>query len=801
MQDRSRSIRSSQVFRRPACAKAPLFAAAAFAAAASAAAAQTQPVPSTAQAVPWRNAAATASELVPIAAAGEVVVTARHRMENVQSVPATVSVVGGDFIARTNTTQVAQLVRYLPSVQFAFFNPRNSSLNIRGLGNATGVASDGIEPGVGFYVDQVYYNRPAMTTFDLVDIDQAEILEGPQGTLFGKNTTAGVVNITTASPTFTRQAKLELSGGEYGYYVAKGAVSGPLADNVLAGRLSLATSRREGLATNDVNGEGVNGYRNITARGQLLYTPTSNLKVRVIADYSRQSSNCCYQALSGVVSPPNGKNFLTYAGHFGYTPVVDPFDRHVAANDPVFGRQETGGASIQADWTLPDAILTSITAWRFWNWWPSNDVDNSPLSVVRQANVLDHQRQFTEELRIASAGNKRIDYVGGLYLFREQIRGDSQQRYGDAATYFLLSPALPSAILDGYGLFSDATNNTWSYAAFGQATWRITPRWSLTGGLRYTYDHKTGRFDQSVNGGVALTGPLAQLAPLRLAIAAPTSLKATLDKGKVSGAVNLSYQVTVDILTYVTFAHGARSGGINLTQIPAGASTVVAPETIDSAELGAKTRFFDHRLTLNGALFYEWDKNYQGTVTVIGTTRTYLANVPKVESKGVELSLKAEPTDNLSLYASGAYDNATFVSFPNAPCGLENATSANCSLTGRPLLGVPLWSAAVGGEYRHPLTLGSRELEAYVALDDTFRSSIYSSGTVSIYTRLPSLDVLDARLGLRAADGRWDACVWGKNVTDKNYFISQGAGIGSTGALYAALGDPATYGVTLRARY
>jgi iron complex outermembrane receptor protein len=227
----------------------------------------------------------------------------------------------------------------------------------------------------------------------------------------------------------------------------------------------------------------------------------------------------------------------------------------------------------------------------------------------------------------------------------------------------------------------------------------------------------------------------------------------------------------------------------------------VRPETIDSAELGAKTRFFDKRLTLNATLFYERDRNYQGTLVVLGTARTYLANIPRVDSKGVELSLQADPSSDLSFHANVVYDDASYIYFPNAPCGLENVLSTSCNLSDRPLLGVPLWSSSVGGEYRRDLTLGSRQVEAYVGLDDTFRSSIYSTGTDSIYTRLPSLNLLDARLGVRAVDGRWDAYVWGKNITDKRYFTSSGSGIGNTGSLYSTLGDPATFGVTLRGKY
>ncbi|CAN7228553.1 TonB-dependent receptor [Phenylobacterium sp. LjRoot219] len=747
------------------------------------------------------NTAADDADAVPEGSVGEIVVTARHRVESAQSAPLAVSVVGGDFIAQTNTNNFAQLVKFVPSVQFTAFNPRNSSINIRGLGNATGVASDGTEPGVGFYVDQVYFNRPAQATFDLVDVERVEVLKGPQGVLFGKNTTAGAISITTASPTFTPQAVGEVSGGSYGYFVAKGAVSGPLVGDVLAGRLSLSTSRRDGLATNDFDGDKVNGYRNFSARGQLLYQPNEELKVRFIGDYSRQTANCCYQVLAGIVTPPNGKNYRSIAQAFGYTPVVDPYERHANANNTVSAQQESGGVSLQADWAQPKYVLSSITAWRFWNWWPRNDVDYSPLSVMTKADQVNHQNQFTQEFRIASAGENKLDYVAGLYFYREQIKGYSTQRYGDAASYLLFGPSVPAVVANGYGLDTTSSADTTSYAAYGQATLHLTDQWRLTGGLRYTQDNKKGRFDQTVGGGAPLTGPLAPLAALRAALAVPVSYKAKTDDSDVSGQLNLAYQATDDILAYGNLARGYRSGGINLSQLPAGASATIDPETVDSAEIGLKTRFLDRRVTLNVAAYYQRDKDYQGTMVVTGTTKTYLANIPKVEVKGVEVDLRAEPNRHLSFYASAAYNDANYKSYPDAPCGLENILSTSCDLSGRPLAGVPLWSVSAGAEFRQPLTLGAREVEAYAAVDDSFRSSIYSNTTDSIYSRLPSLNLVDARLGVRAADGGWDAYVWGRNILDKKYFTARAPGLGNTGAIYAALGDPATWGVTLRARY
>ena len=779
----------------PASFRVALLGAAAFAAFAGSAAAQAAPASAERAGVDASAEAETPGQVE------EVVVTARHRTETAQNVPAALSVVGGDFIAKTNTTNITQLVRYIPSVQFTALNPRNSSINIRGLGNASGVASDGLDPGVGFYVDQVYYNRPATTTFDLVDIDQVEVLRGPQGTLYGKNTTAGAISITTASPTFTPEAKGEISGGSYGYFVAKGSVSGPLVDGLLAGRLSVASSRIDGLVTNDFDNNKVNGSRNITVRSQLLYTPSQDLKVRVIGDYSRQVTNCCYNVLAGIVTPPNGKNFLTAVGHFGYAPTVDPFDRHADSNSPAFARQETGGVSIQADYSLPGAVLSSITAWRFWNWAPGNDVDSTPLSVFNRADTTDNQNQVSQEFRIASTGVRKLDYVAGLYYFREQVKGHAILTYGDAASYLLAGPAVPALAANGYGSNAYSSNNSTSYAAYGQATWHLTSQWSLTGGLRYTHDDKKGNFLQLVGGGVPLTGALAPLQALRTALAAPAAYNAKLDDGKLSGQAGVSYQATENVLAYANLARGYRSGGINLVQLPPGATPTIQPESIDSAELGVKTRLFDRRLTLNVAAFYERDKNYQGTALITGTTKTYLTNIPRVESKGVEVDIQAQPTTQLSLYASATYDDAAYKSFPDSPCGLENILQTSCDLSGSPLTGVPRWAASFGGEFRQPFTLGSREVEAYVAADDSFRSSIFSNSTNTVYSRLPNLNLVDARLGVRAADGRWDAFVWGKNILDKEYFTQASPGLGNLGSIYASLGDPATWGVTLRGRY
>jgi iron complex outermembrane receptor protein len=748
------------------------------------------------------TAAATASsDLAAASAVGEIVVTARHRSENPQKVPIALTVLGAKLLDSTNTNNIAQVALLVPSLTFSFFNARNANLNIRGLGNNIGLANDGLEPGVGFYVDQVYYDRPATTTFDLIDIDQIEVLRGPQGTLFGKNTTAGAVTLTTASPTFHPEVTAEASGGNLGYFQFKGAVGGPIIDDKLAGRLSIATTTREGVLTNVYETDNkVNAYRDWTIRGQLLWTPANNVRVRLIGDYSNQYTNCCDLVLAGVVSPPNGKNFYAYSEAFGYTPVVNPFNRQADTNSQIKAAQETGGVSLEGDWSLPRATLTSITAWRFWNWWPNNDADFTPLSVLIQQQQGDHQTQFSQEFRIASAGVNRIDYVGGLFLFREDIGAVGKYLFGDAASYFLLSPKVPSLVGNGYALDFTGQYNTTSLAAFGQATWHITSQLNLTGGLRYTYDIKDGAFNQVASGGAPLVGPLAALQPYRNALGTSTAFDASMDNGNLSGLATLGYQVTPSILTYVTYSSGFKSGGLNLAQLPPGANAVIAPESIDSVEGGAKTALFDHKITLNADLFWEKDNNYQANnVTALG--KQYLSNIPEVKSQGVEVDIQAQPLSALSLYTSVTYDDATYASYPTAPCGLENITAPSCNLSGAPLAGVPLWAVSAGGEFDQPVSLGAKQAQAYFGVDYSYRSPVYSAATDSIYSQLPQLSLFNARLGLRAADSRWDAYLWAKNLFNDNYLTFVTAGAGNTGALYAQLGDPRTWGVTLRFHY
>ena len=732
------------------------------------------------------------------ASGDEIVVTARHRDERAQDIPVALSVVGGDLLTRTNTTSVADLSKLAPSLSFQGYNPRNTNLNIRGLGNNIAIASDGLDPGVGFYIDGVYYNRPGTAAFDLIDIERIEVLRGPQGTLYGKNTTAGAISVTTAKPKFKSEVNAEMTVGNLGFLQGKAAINLPLVDDQLAVRLSGSVTSRDGTLTNQFTGKKLNNRNSYLLRGQLLFTPGSNVSVRLIGDYAKQKQDCCAQVLADIVAPANGKNFRTIAGLFGYTPVIDPFAR-VAVNDraPLI-ENESGGVSAQIDIELPGATLTSISAWRFWNWTPQGDLDFIPLSAFAAADNADRQDQYSQELRIASTGSNKVDYVAGLFFYDETIDQHLTVSYGPAATQLLVSQALPGFILNGVTKVDTNRYRTTSLAAYGQATIHLTEALSLTGGLRYSHDNKRGHYSAVASGGLPLAGPLAAFAPLRAAFASSGTFDVQSKVGKVSGSTNLSYRVNSNALVYANYSRGNRSGGLNLTQLASGISPVVAPESIDSYELGLKTTLLDNRVTFNVAGYLQNDRNYQATVADPARLAVvYLSNVPKVRSKGFEIDMQARLADNVSVYGALAYTDAKIIDLPASACPLELSNQNTCDLSGYPISGIPKWSASFGGEIKQPVTVFGAPSEAYLGFDYSYRSTV-NNGGYSAATQLEPLHLANARIGVRALNRRMDLSVWAKNLFDKQYFSDIVPGVGNTGLLTVQLGDPRTYGVTLR---
>lgn len=746
--------------------------------------------------------------------ASEILVTARRRDEDAQDVPIALSVIGSDALDNSGTSTLSQVQQLVPSLQIFSFNPRNTNVNIRGLGANVALTNDGLENGVGFYLDNVYYGRPGQSQFDLIDLQQIEVLRGPQGTLFGKNTTAGAINVTSKAPSFTPEFSGEITGGNYGYHQLRASVSAPLIADKVAFRLSVADTHRDGYLTNLHDGSKAQDYDNFSVRGQLLVTPTDALSIRLIGDYSHQKQHYVLNIPvayfgsydSGAVI---ANNLAARAARAGYTLLpADPFARKGDSDSPYQAHMKSYGGSAQIDWDLGRIALTSITAYRWWDWDPANDGDSTGLPVVTKAQQANRQRQFSQELRVGSTGSNLIDWTAGIYYFWQTVRGYGASAYGNAAPNWYLpaaNVAIANAALNGFEANSYSEPVTKSYAAFGQASWNISDALSLTGGLRYTHEDKRGVYRQFWVAGTDLgTLPAtdaATVTAIRNQFNPRISYTAALKDDSISGLATVSWKVAPDLLLYGSYSRGSKSGGLNLTNIPSGAVSQVKPETVDNFELGLKSQFLNRTLTFNAAAFSTTVTDYQTAVTqptLLGTFIQYISNIPKVRSRGIEGDLSYAPSKWVGLTASASYINATFRSYTNAPQAPERNAALNPTqdLTGVQLPGVPKFTYTLGADLAQPLGGGATEI--YGHADYSHRSSFNTSSSNSRYAQVPGYGLLNARIGIRDADGRWDLSIWARNLADKNYY--QALSANAFGLVTGTIGDPRTVGATVRTK-
>jgi len=397
-----------------------------------------------------------------------------------QDVPIPITVVTGAVVENAGAFNVNRLKEMVPSVQLYSSNPRNTALNIRGQGTTFGLTNDGVEPGVGFYVDGVYYARPAAATLDFMDVERIEVLRGPQGVLFGKNTTAGAFNVTTRKPSFKPGGAVEVSYGNYGFIQAKSSVTGALSKKI-AGRLSFSGTQRNGVIENVSTGKNINDLNNLGFRGQLLYTPTDRVDITLAADASSQRPDGYAQVVAGVVKTMRApyRQFEQIIKDLNYDlPTRDPFERKIDHNTPWRSGNDLGGASVNVDIKLGSGTLTSTSAWRYWKWDPSNDRDFTGLSVLSLSQATSKHEQWSQEFRYAGNLSSRLSGVFGLFAIGQNLDTDPYhvEESGDAQWRFSQSSTSPKwatpGLFDGYGIKTTSALNTFSGAAFGQLDFR-----------------------------------------------------------------------------------------------------------------------------------------------------------------------------------------------------------------------------------------------------------------------------------------------------------------------------------------
>lgn len=744
----------------------------------------------------------------------EVLVTTRYREEKAQDVPLPLAVVSGEELTSTNTYRLQDIGALFPSVNVVVTNPRQNSLSVRGIGNNP--ANEGLFASTGVFLDGVYLGRPGMALFDLTDIERVELARGPQGTLSGKNTTAGALNILTRKPSFTPGGDVEITLGNFSNREFKADITGPLVGDTIAGRLSAYSTHSRGFVDDPATDTDYYGYSREGVRGQLLAVASQHTSVRAIAEYDQEDDTIGPPLpYAGPASPTapfwqymnqlkadaaaNGVQF------FGPQYPLDPDARQVFLDAYYRALVKQGALTTIIDHDFGSGYqLTSITGYRFWNSHPYNDGDNTNLPIVPAAGLQNHDKQYSQEVRLSSPSADRVNFTSGLYFFRQEEHVQSLNAYGSNLAYLedyfgtITKTSYTRAAASFASRYINATNttdgqlDTNSYAAYSQANLRATDALTLTAGLRDTYERQTLDLTRNFNN----TPPSSPTNP------SLQSGNYSIGTNTVGGTVAAAYRVSEEFNVYTSYAHGGKAGALNNLP-PASPLTstgiIVRPETVNDGELGFKSTLLDHTLILNANLYYTVVNNYQATGTFFdpnkppaGGLSTGLTNVGAISSKGVEVESSWRPVRNVTISLDGSYNDARYRSFPNGPCPYENpGTATVCDLTGKPVAGAPKWIASLTASYEHPLT---QDVSGYVTGEYNYRSSYFGPGVTddSQYSLNRGYGLTELWIGARVS--RIDISLWARNLFNVKYTLSTTGG-GASGYYTSTPGDPRTFGV------
>ncbi|WP_332773118.1 TonB-dependent receptor [Phenylobacterium sp.] len=680
----------------------------------------------------------------------EVIVTAQKRAENLQDVPISIAAVPATALERGGVQTIDGLQRLAPGLNISAIGSGFVSYTyIRGAG--TNVIDSGSDPSVAYFMDEVYLAGTAGLQSDLLDVERIEVLKGPQGTLFGRNAAAGAISIVSKRPEGAFNAYASADAGNHDFLAVRGGVTGPLtADG--AWRFRLAGAHRErGAYTTNPAGRDPGDIDNYTARGQVEYQGET-LLFRLSGDLFSSDNGMTNHFLStaavtGFLSPEAGARLPTDQSFFRRYYNVDGFEK-----------QDTRSLTARIEYELPFATLTAITGWRDNQFKRLQDQDGS-LADGYALGTDQNDITISQELRL-SADSGPLRWIGGLYFYHGMTdRRDTIDSGPDFAV-----PVLRSS-LGTYGQNID----TKSYAIFGQATYEVTEQLSLTVGGRYTKDKKVS--DQA-------TDPFGP--------AGAYFVRLTPSWDSFDPALTVEYDATQDIMIYASARQGFKSGGFQ--SLPGSltlASTVYDPERVRAYELGAKTQWWDDRLTANVALFRA-DIDDQQILRIPSAGLTIIDNAGKTRTKGVDIALSARPVPALRVDFNATIQHARFREY------LSNGVS----FAGKHQLRSPDRQISIVAEYTVPVgEAGDILLHGEYA----YQSKVFfdAANTSSMNANQPGYGLVGGRIIFRPAKGDWDFAVWGKNLADKRYFrnvaISGPSGLGTPG-------DPLTYGVSVNWR-
>lgn len=714
---------------------------------------------------------------------GDIVVTAQKRRERIQDVPLAITAITGETIAREGSNSLKDIATSVPSLYFSESQgPVQSNIAIRGIGSSGGVA--GLEPSVGLYVDGVYLDRTSIGIADFNDIERIEVLRGPQGTLFGKNTPAGLINFITKRPSFDLGGDASATIGNYADYEGTGSVTGPIVADKLALRVSGFYRQHDGYFHNDFNNTDVNDLNAFGIRGRLLYKPTERLELLATYEHQETRENCCAAEFFPLAATQRG---VAAAVGKPFPTTINGTDRHVNYDGSNAYRHRIDAYTLEANLDLGDYKLTSITSLRDYIQRSHIDGDFSQLDFFRIIEGDRNHRQFSHEVRITSPDDKRFSFVAGLFYFYKRQNERDFTIYGaDTAPIFTVLGGSLRALAPTYATIrrsdagSDIVNR--SYAGFGQAKYAFSDKFDVSVGFRYTYDDKFLYTYQTTTEVVPILAP-------------PRNVTASKGDGQPSGVINARYRPDRNTLIYASVTRGYKAFGFNDSTVneAIGQKRFFDAELSTGGEIGLKKNWRGFQFDIDG--FYTVFDGYQASSFAPGNT-FLLQNAGKLTTKGVEVEATVKPGPGVVFNVNYTYLEAKYDTFLNGP-GLEGGAVTQ-NLSGQPLQDAPRHSFNVVGQYDFPL---GGNFKGFVRGELSFRSKTYTAQNLDPLLIQPAYELINARVGV--SRGAYALEFWGRNLSNTIVLYRGGTppAIFTTGSRIRFIGDPRTFGATARVSF
>jgi iron complex outermembrane receptor protein len=681
----------------------------------------------------------------------EIVVTATRRPVSLEDVPVAITAITGADLENAGVARLEDLATQIPNTFIDTSSGlRSTDVTVRGI--SSNPNNPGVDPAVGVFVDGVYMSRPTTLNTNLYDLERIEVVRGPQGALYGKNTIAGAMNFITRLPTSDFQSDVDVGYGNYNATNAFASASGPLGSPNLLGRVSVSWQKRDGDIDNLTTGTKLDNVNEASGRLALLWKPTDSLDVILRADKSRDRTN-------------DGAAEVFINGQFAGTPYAgpDPSTRNVTNDRDTVQNRDIEGASLQVDARFEAGTLTSLSSYQHYTWYNLEDDDSTVLDIL-SSGIQENQTEWAEDLRFVSRNTGILNYIAGAYFSHQTL---------DTVSTAIVGPALGIYPQDETGIIN-ADVTTQSEAVYGQLGYDFADRWNATVTARYSHESK--EVGQSQIGD-----------PYQILLATQPLEVLSRDDSKFTPSGSLTYRLSKNVNAYASVSNGFKAGGFNVFSISPTNQARYEPETVTSYELGLKSLLADNRVRLNTAVYdldYK-DLQVNQLVLVNGTPQFTTSNAATATSKGAEIELEAIVTSELSANLSYGYCDAFFRSFPNA-------TTSGANYSGYQLPDAARNTFAGALNYTRPL---SAELELTARADLTYRSGAYfqPDNTPSLYQG--GYAVAGARLGVGGLDHRWQVTAWIRNLTNRTYALSRTDGPIVPGQVIESLGLPRLYGV------